>query len=156
MHDDDFRRIRFFEAIDHDEDLIAIIRGHIYVERQLNELILLMIPGSDSLLVRLPFTAKVRALRELGIISSEESRALAWLASLRNRFAHSETTLRATDAQEACRSATVMGLNYINDMKVLYHREDTQSVVRFAITGIWADMNYKLDELPKPTRSLEI
>ena len=145
---EEYRRLRFFEAIDHEEDLVAVVKGHTYVERQLNELLLLKIPGSDALIARLPYSEKVRALRDLGVINAEEKRALMWLAELRNRFAHDETTLCADDAHEARRKATADGSTYISEVIEYYHRQDTKAVVRFAIVGIWTEMNYRLEEMP--------
>lgn len=141
-------RVRFFEAIDHDDDLIAVLRGHIHVERRLNTLLMAEIPKSGPLLSRLSFFDRVKAARDGGLLSSEATRALLWLNDLRNRFAHTITVLNASDAADAKRRVTREGAEYIDDMLQYYKREadDTRSIVRFAIVSVFSELGMVLDE----------
>ena len=145
----------FFDAIDHDDDLIAVVRGHIYVERRLNSLLLKATPGIDPYLAKLSFSEKIDVARSSGLISAELKRAMLWLGELRNRFAHQATAIAVEDAGRAKARSTKDGRDYIEEMIDYYKRDpsDVRSIVRFAIVHIFTEVGYAIEDLEIKQRS---
>ena len=80
---------RFFDAISNDDDLIAVLRGHLYVESAVNDLLAILFPGADVLIGDLTYEQKVRRLRKATSVPSMLGTLLKALGELRNSFAHS-------------------------------------------------------------------
>jgi hypothetical protein len=139
----------FFDAIDHDDDLIAVIRGQIYVEHKLNTLLLMVTPGVDPYLLKLSFAQKIDIARTSGLIGPELKRAMMWLAELRNRFAHRPTAISVEDAATAKARSSEDGSRYIDDMIDYYKRDsnDSRSIVRFAIVHVFTEIRYAIEDL---------
>ncbi len=148
----EFDKSRFFEIIDDDEDLIAVLRGQIYVERRLNRLLSSLIPNRDVLTSRYSYNERVKAAADAGLISAEAKRALHWLGKLRNRFAHQDTVLTARDVEDARKSVTAEGALYIDEMIEYYKRDprDIHSIIRFAIISVYSEMGFVLEESGLP------
>jgi hypothetical protein len=145
----------FFDAIDHEDDLIAVLQGHIYIERRLNGLLLKATPGADPFLAKLSFFEKVDVARSSGLITSELKRATLWLGELRNRFAHQSTAVTVEDAAVAKARSTKDGRDYIEDMILYYKRDskDVRAIVRFAIVHIYTEMGWAIEELERRQQS---
>jgi len=80
--------LRFLDILQHEVGLVAVLRGHLYVEGAIEQLLLAEVPGSEVLLHRLPFFRKLKAAKKLGIVSAECANAAKALSEVRNGFAH--------------------------------------------------------------------
>jgi hypothetical protein len=80
---------QFLDAISREDNLGAIIRGHLHVESKLIQLIESALPEPGAIdLGRLQFPTKLELAVALGLITEDEKRGLAALNSLRNKLAH--------------------------------------------------------------------
>jgi hypothetical protein len=94
------RERRFFDAIVSDEDLIAVLRGHLYVEADVTDLLVGLFPGSSELLDDLTYFQKVRRLKKSMELPPGVAATLEALGTLRNSFAHNlDRVLREDDDQ---------------------------------------------------------
>lgn len=67
----------FFETISHDEDLVAVLRGHLHIEVIIGDLLALRYPTSTELFEEMSCATKSRLLRRLGMITREHAKAAA-------------------------------------------------------------------------------
>lgn len=71
------------------DELGLVLRGHLYVEHTLNEMLGVMMPYAGRLRrLNLTFTRKVELARALGVLILDEEKPLLALNELRNRYAH--------------------------------------------------------------------
>lgn len=85
------------EDISRRDDLGIILRGHLYVEHALGEMLAIMLPNATGLKkLRLTFQRKVDLARALGLLLRDEDGPLIALNELRNNYAHN---LSATVSQ---------------------------------------------------------
>jgi hypothetical protein len=92
----------FLDAMYHDSDLIAVLRGHLYTEAMLTKLVATKYPGSEPVLQELSYDSKVRLAWRQRIITSQQNKALKTLGEIRNSFAHMpiKSALTEEDAVE--------------------------------------------------------
>ena len=77
------------DALMHDEDLIAAVRGHLYIEIQLNRLIERLVPYPEEIAnSKLGWQQRVELALGLGL-KSQYGPPLKKLGNIRNKFAHS-------------------------------------------------------------------
>lgn len=79
----------FFRSIASDEALVAVVRGHLYVEADVNHLLELHFPNASPLIDDLTYEQKIRRLRKSVALPSSIVTLLKALGELRNAFAHS-------------------------------------------------------------------
>ncbi len=91
----------FLEAAESDEDLVAVLRGHVYVEQDLENLILDVIPNAEPLLGRMSFDGKLNAARDMNLLSQAMARSLGALDKLRDSFAHALGRRQLTEHDDA-------------------------------------------------------
>lgn len=78
----------FYSAIEAEDDLGLVIRGQIHIENELHEFIMAVAPRPDHVKFGdMEYSAKIRLALVLGL-STDLSRALSAIGSLRNDFAH--------------------------------------------------------------------
>lgn len=77
----------FMEVTNHDELLIVILRGHLYIERELIKILGKVF--DDDTYNNLTFAQKVDLCNSLGLIEKEKIGSLRKLNKQRNGFAHS-------------------------------------------------------------------
>ena len=80
--------VDFFRTINHDSDMVAVLRGHLYVEATLTALIGSKYKTGASLLNWLDFWKKATVARNDGLIESQDKAALQALGNIRDSFAH--------------------------------------------------------------------
>ncbi|MGA3038170.1 MAG: hypothetical protein ABSE64_11885 [Vulcanimicrobiaceae bacterium] len=89
---------RFFTSLVADDDIIVVLRGHLYIEADINDLLEACFPGSAALIEDLTYEQKVRRLRKSTTIPSDIATLLKAVGELRNSFAHSrDRTLTQVD-----------------------------------------------------------
>jgi hypothetical protein len=80
---------KFYESLVHDEGLIAVLRGHLYVEVLLHDVLRARLgSNTDAIIKGLDFFAKYALARRLLLITKQHARELQALGELRNSFAH--------------------------------------------------------------------
>lgn len=79
---------RFFASLVTDDDMIAVLRGHLYVEADVIDLLEGLFPGADTLIDDLTYEQKVRRLRKAMDLPPDLATLLKALGELRNSFAH--------------------------------------------------------------------
>jgi len=71
-----------------DEPLIAVLRGQMFIEAAVEDLIGIAVKNADYLLAEMDFYSKVRAAKSMGMLYRRDETALQAVAKLRNEFAH--------------------------------------------------------------------
>jgi hypothetical protein len=71
-----------------DDDLVAVLRGHLYIEAELNDLLRAFVPGCDEMLNELDFMQKAKVARRMRLFGKPTMRSLQAIAEIRNEFAH--------------------------------------------------------------------
>jgi hypothetical protein len=80
---------QYLEHINAEDELQIILRGHLYIESKLIQLIKHKLQRPESIdLSKLNFPLKVTLTEALGLIDESEKGALIYLNKLRNRIAH--------------------------------------------------------------------
>lgn len=79
----------FFRSIASDEALVAVLRGHLYVEADVNHLLEQLFPNASPLIDDLTYEQKIRRLRKATALPASIATLLKALGELRNAFAHS-------------------------------------------------------------------
>lgn len=89
-------------ALREDDDLVAVLRGHLVVEAMLGTVIAMLYPNCGVLLDEMGYGEKVRIARRQGCIDKDRQRALQTLGEIRNSFAHLpiKTALTAEDGEK--------------------------------------------------------
>ena len=89
------------KALVHDDDLVAVVRGHIYIEQQVNRLIKGLFPYPEKIdYSRLGWPQRVELSLALGL-KAQYGPPLKKLGTIRNKFAHRpEVTLADSDVKE--------------------------------------------------------
>lgn len=82
------RELRFLATLQHEVGLVVVLRGHLYVEGAIEELMLAKVPGSEAFLTVLQFARKLDVAMELGVVTPECAQAVRALNKIRNDFAH--------------------------------------------------------------------
>ena len=82
------RERRFFAAIASDDALIAVLRGHLFVEADVTCLLAQLFPGAEALIDDLSYEQKIRRLKKAVTLPVGISTSLKALGELRNAFAH--------------------------------------------------------------------
>lgn len=88
LSDPDYPEPNLIEVLRHDEDLVAVIRGHLYLEVQLNRLLAALLPYADEISdARLGWPQRINLALALGL--KRQYRApLKKVGAIRNGFAH--------------------------------------------------------------------
>lgn len=94
------REQRFFDSIASDEDLIAVLRGHLFVEADVTGLLEQLFPGASELIDDLTYEQKIRRLKKAAAVPSDVATLLKALGELRNAFAH-DLDKSLTEAEDA-------------------------------------------------------
>lgn len=94
IDDAEFERLR--KALDSDEDLVAVLRMQLYIENNLERILLAYVPKAEHLLSELGYFKKIKVARKYDLIFRDDVTALEQVASLRNKFAHGMEKLRLT------------------------------------------------------------
>ncbi|GMQ99859.1 MAG: hypothetical protein BMS9Abin18_0687 [Zetaproteobacteria bacterium] len=88
------------DTLRHDDDLVAVVRGHLHVEMQVNRLIEGLLPYPEEIESRLGWPQRVELSLALGL-RAQYGPPLKKLGSIRNRFAHRpDVTLEDKDVRE--------------------------------------------------------
>ena len=78
----------FHEALNNEDELGSIIRVHLHVEYQINEILSKLVQNTEHLKpLNLDYNGKVNLICALGV-SSEYKTVLTTLGNMRNKFAH--------------------------------------------------------------------
>ncbi len=78
----------FEAALNHEDDLGAVIRVHLHIEHHVNQLLELLVPFPEDLKsVKLDYDNRVKLLSALRI-KPESTKVLSALGTMRNKFAH--------------------------------------------------------------------
>jgi hypothetical protein len=96
------KREQFLKHLNAEDELGALIRGHLYIEAALIKLVehALNVPGAFNV-ARLDFPRKVELAIALGVLEEFQKPALLQLNRLRNKFAHDvEATISPQDESE--------------------------------------------------------
>lgn len=80
-------RRKFIEETKHDEILVVILKTHLYIEKELNELITQFFKNPQKLL-NYKFKSKLDLLFALGVIEQELYDPIAKINDIRNDFGH--------------------------------------------------------------------
>jgi hypothetical protein len=78
----------FLRVIFNDEPLIAVLRGQMFVEVAVEDLIRIVTTNVDYLFAEMDFNSKVRAAKSMGLLNKRDDTALQAVAWIRNEFAH--------------------------------------------------------------------
>lgn len=79
----------FLEVIFNDEPLIAVLRGQMFVEVAVEDIIrVVATTQADYLFAEMGFYSKVRAAKNMGLLNKNDDTALQAVAWIRNQFAH--------------------------------------------------------------------
>jgi hypothetical protein len=89
-----------FTTLVDDADLVAVLRGHLYIEAMLTEIIATKYAGAAPVVRWLDFWRKVRIARENKLIESEDAAALQVLGNVRDSFAHLPIKVDMTAADD--------------------------------------------------------
>jgi hypothetical protein len=87
----------FLKVIFHDEPLIAVLRGQMFVEVAVEDLIRIVVTNADYLFAEMDFNDKVRAAKNMRLLNKRDDTALQAVARLRNQFAHRPDRERLTE-----------------------------------------------------------
>ena len=89
---------RLWAALVHDEDLVCVLRGHLYIDAELNKFIesALVDPTQLKQLPRKPWNARLELALALGL-SPGLGPPLKKFGDIRNDFAHDPDTVRISD-----------------------------------------------------------
>jgi len=104
------RERRFFIAISSDDDLVAVLRGHLYVESDVDHLLAQIFSGTETLIADLTYEQKIRRLKKAAGLPVEISTLLKALGELRNAFAHDIE--RALTSADDCRFFNALSAEY--------------------------------------------
>ncbi len=105
------RMAAFQDALLGEDELGVVVRGHIYVEHELNEFIRATLSPPEALdAIKLDYDGRVKLAMALGLPAHFKP-ALSFLGTLRNKFAHRLDA--AITKQEANGFAAAMGPNKI-------------------------------------------
>jgi DNA-binding MltR family transcriptional regulator len=92
----------FLDEINQEDFLQIIIRGHLYIESRLIQLIRENLHRPDAIdLSKINFPTKLDLCVALGVLDEEEKKAYLHLNKLRNKFAHNLDALIDEDEIEA-------------------------------------------------------
>jgi hypothetical protein len=94
------REQAFFRSIASDDALVAVLRGHLFVEADVNHLLEQLFPNASPLIDDLTYEQKIRRLRKATALPASIATLLKALGELRNAFAHS-LDRSLTDADDA-------------------------------------------------------
>ncbi len=96
----DYPEPNLIEALRHDEDLVAVIRGHLYLEVQLNRLLDALLPYPDEISdSRLGWPQRINLALALGL-KPQYRQPLKKVGAIRNGFAHEpDQTLKDDDVK---------------------------------------------------------
>lgn len=138
---------RFLWAIDHGDDLVAVLRAHQSIQKQIDRLLNHAIPGSEPLTKRLTYTENVAAAAEIGLLSAEQKGAFLWVKDLHSRFVRGAENFMASDVDEAKKLITRDGVIYMREMIEFYNSDpnDAKSLVRYAIISVYTETEYALE-----------
>ena len=79
---------KFLEDLQQEDELGAVIRAHLYIERIVNEILRVVVPFPESLKsLRLDFNGKLSVICAMGM-KEETKKCFSQIGRLRNRFAH--------------------------------------------------------------------
>jgi hypothetical protein len=93
--------VEFSQDLQHDDDALSIIRGHLHLEVMLGELLAVRFPGAEHWLEFVQFADKVKLARREELINKEYARALTTIGNLRNSFAHPPIKRQLTEIDKA-------------------------------------------------------
>jgi hypothetical protein len=85
-HEEEIRP--FAMSVTHDVDMVAVLRGHLYLERAMFALLLQSEPGRDGYFKRMSFSTMVDALATKRLIPSEAIASIRAINDIRNEFGH--------------------------------------------------------------------
>ncbi len=86
----------FLQTVSHEEDLVAVLRGHLMVDVQLNDLLAQRLGGSD-VLAFVAFQDKVTLTKRHELVPKDFRKLLLAVNDLRNSFAHPPIKKTLTD-----------------------------------------------------------
>lgn len=101
-------------SLEHDSDLIAVLRGHLYIEAALTRLIAAQYPGSDDLVMELSYMHKIRLARRRNLIDKAFATALQTLGNVRDSFAHLPIKLALTPEDDEAMKVAVLNSVFLN------------------------------------------
>jgi hypothetical protein len=85
------RYLNFLEDADNNEDLVAILRGHLYIEIALTELLSANPQTIHKFDEKTDYQDKVGLTKRPSLLNKQERKMLKAIGLLRNRFAHLHT-----------------------------------------------------------------
>ncbi|MED4068577.1 hypothetical protein [Priestia megaterium] len=130
----------FLSHVMHSDFLVVVIRGHLYVEHELNNLIKKTVKHASSYNERIIFSQKMQLAHALGCIDEEIHRVIDALNNVRNRYAHNIkynlTEQHATDFINVFKQAP--GLKAMFDKRFPNKQVGSwEERFRYAITHLW-------------------
>lgn len=113
--------VDFLQTVSHEEDLVAVLRGHLMVDVQLNELLSERVGGIEVLSF-VSFQDKVTLTKRQQLVAREYRRLLLAVNDLRNSFAHLpiKKSLTGDDAAELYKAVPAEA----RDVITAYHGPD--------------------------------
>ena len=80
---------KFIEFLEKEDNLVVILKTHLYIEAELSRMIMKYFPNNDGLdLTKINFPSKVYLARSLGLFSKEEAKIYVELNNIRNKYGH--------------------------------------------------------------------
>lgn len=132
---DDHRNIINFISEPSDDNFQLLIRGHLYLEALLSEILQRSCPNPDALDdVSSMFYRKVKIARALGRVSESVERVLLSINRARNKLAHSlDYELKFDAVFELVKEAHAAGIDFSDDT---IHRDKALSEKHYGIYGV--------------------
>lgn len=150
---------RFYADLGYDSDIVAVLRGHLYIEAVLTELITMKYAGAETLVRWLDFRRKILVGRDSGLIEGVDRTALQALGELRDSFAHLPMKDRLTSADDEAMRKSITGhlaerYDIYRAMQKQHATPDPGSEVRAAMLTLYEALFVRL-ALKRQDREME-
>jgi hypothetical protein len=90
-------------------DLVATLRGHLYLERAMFALLRKSEPGRDAHFAAMTFAKKTRVLQAKGLVPNEAIKGIRAINFIRNEFAHQLERVELTEGDDKMVEHTMTG-----------------------------------------------
>ncbi|MET3657810.1 hypothetical protein [Sporosarcina psychrophila] len=145
----------FISDTDSDDELQVILRGHLYIEREITGMLRIILEYPDEILSdRFMFMNKVNLAVALGIIKKEDKSVLNKVNSLRNKLAH-KLNYSCNEKDYSGLSDSLRGKlkNYSANHIAAIAEEDLLTRIKNIIGVIWIYVKNEHDLIPLKLRN---
>ncbi|WP_143565443.1 MULTISPECIES: hypothetical protein [unclassified Sporosarcina] len=142
--DSEVQKKAIYKEVRHESTLVATLRLHLYAEKELNEILPVMVLHSESI-VNQVFKRKLSLLYSLGVMDKHLFDAISKLNDVRNNFAHKLEYESSSDYYQDLKSGLSGWVleNHKADVKMIELSNgelDDDTKFRIAIAGIWIQL----------------